>query len=142
MTFAAMVILVMFIFAWIESRNLLWRSLASNYSTKGKHHGWRKVETLSIWSDDGSRSWFNHVYIEILEEGVGIFSPFYKRYLPSLLIPWADIEVGAKLSIRSRWPFSLGALSKQELYISSKGIYLAIFYSHRAAIERVVKQIQ
>lgn len=135
MTFSLLVVVLIFLFAWLESRNSVWKSLSSSYSTEWKYTDWRKAKTLSFWRDTGIKNWFNHVNIEILDTGLAIYLPFFKTYISSILIPWEDLELREKISVDRFGPVKLGLMPSQELYVSSKGIYLAIPYSYKNAIE-------
>ena len=139
MTFILLVVCLILLFAWIESKNILWKELASSYSTKSIPSKFSKAESLSFWNDDGVKSWFNHVHIEILDSGIAIYLPFFKRYIPSILVPWKDIEVRDKVFIGALARFRVRTAAKQDLYIKNKGIHLAIPYSYHSAIEQRIK---
>lgn len=54
------------------------------------------MEMLYVWYEI-KQSWFNEVSIDIGEEGLAIYFPFYGRFMPSVLIPWNDLELVPRL---------------------------------------------
>jgi hypothetical protein len=119
----------------MDSRNPLWKTLASSYSIKWKYLRWRRQKTLSIWDDYGKKYWFNCVGIDVLDGGLVIYFSILQAYRSAILIPWEDIDVKGKVFVGVLGSLKVDSLASQELYIKDKGIHLAIPYSYRNEID-------
>lgn len=88
---AAVVVLIGFSILG-EISNPLLKDLGARYAVPWKYFGWLRAESIYVSRIGERRYWINHVSIEMAEDGLAIYFPFFKRYLKSFEIPWAEIE--------------------------------------------------
>lgn len=138
MSFSILVILLIAIVIWVDFRNPLWRKLSARFKTKWIPHNIFTATTLYLWDTEEKR-WVNHVYIDITEKGLGIYPPFFKRYMNSLLIPWDEIKIDGRVYKGIFQGLKLDIFSRLQVSVSASHVTLAIPYKFNKIIEQFKK---
>ena len=99
---------------------------------------WFGAETLYLW-DATNSSWFNQINIEVRDNGLAIYFPFFKRYMPSILIPWDDIEVQGKVHKGPIEKLRISFVERLQIRVVTTEVYLAISYAHKFNIDQIQK---
>lgn len=139
MTFYLTVIIIILLVIIYEAKNPTWKKLSSKYSTDWKYMKWFGAETLYLW-DTTNSSWFNQTNVDVRDEGLAIYFPFFKRYMPSVLIPWDDLEVQAKVYKGPIARLQIRSFARLQIRVVTAEVYLAINYVHKLNIDQTLNR--
>ena len=78
---------------WKDARNPLWNEIAKEYGVE-----WKKlkgnVSTISFWTSNKNRYWFNDISVDVSDHGLGLYWPWSEKwYLKSILVPWENLDL-------------------------------------------------
>ena len=134
--FTILVIAYIVFGTWVEFKNPLWRKLSNNYKTEWISHKIIGATTLYLW-DKEKNSWLNHVYIDVSENGLGIYPPRFKRYMSSILIPWDEIDINGRVYKGVFQGLRFKCFSRLQLTVRKSNVILAIPYRYHKHIEKL-----